>query len=164
MADIVVQEGNTLTINESSVDLNDGTNTVPVTAVLPEDSNCEKQANIEVYKCYLSTVVTGYTYEVTDQNGTVGSGTLTFGTSPSPLQSGQTITITGVQNSDSNIQVVVDYSPSNSYTYNTYVYDMSIFVTVTDQNGCTLQETIHVSSDTNSGGGGGGDGGPILFP
>lgn len=142
-ADITVQENNTLSINGQTRELNNGANSISVTATHPTAEGCEKQVNIEVYKCYLSTAVTGYTYNFTSQDGQVIQGSRAFG-QPLTLKSGESITFTGVV---STTPVTFNFNPE-TYQYDSNVPESIISVTITDNidNRCVLQTTIEANS------------------
>ena len=138
-ADIIVQEDNTLSINGNNITLSNGTNTIPVTATHPDAPECEKQVDIEVYKCY-SGVITHFNYTI---NGT--PGTQSFNTNSLELESGESITITGVVPSEEVSGEIIYEPESPVVSYDTANQTTTITLTITTVNGCTIEKQINVN-------------------
>lgn len=148
MAAITVQENNTLSINGNTISLNNGTNTISVTATHPDDTGCEKQVNIEVYKCY-SGVITDFKYTI---NGTPKTQSFSVSNSVN-LTSGQSIEITGVE-PNQEVSGEITYNPATPVVnYDTMEENATtIELTIKTVNGCTITKVINVNKIPESGG------------
>jgi hypothetical protein len=156
---IVLQEGtSTISINGTSYnvsEMSNGQHDIPVAVEDSANPQCTTTKTVSIYKCDLSNI-TNFTYTI---NGTVATGT--FGTSVF-LSSGQTMQVTGVTGTDG---MTVTYNPNPpNIAYNAFLPTQTIYITITDQNGCTTNRQIQVNSQADSGGGGDPSGGGALFP